>query len=304
MELRLLRYFLAVAREENITLAARFLNITQPTLSRQIKDLELELGQKLFIRGSHKVVLTKEGLMLKKRAEEILDMVNKAKAEITYVKDSIEGSVYIGCGETKSMRLVAQIIADVRKKHPNIKFHLFSGNAEDVTERLDKGLLDFGLLIQPVDLSRYDFVAMPVKDVWGVLMPRDSPLAKKKNIVKDDLLKVPLICSRQIMQKNKTGNKVADWFSADYDKLNIIASYNLIFNASLLVEKGIGYALTLDGLVDTMDNDRLCFRPLNPTLESELSMVWKKYQVFSSPAEVFVQTMQDKAAIWQKDSDG
>ena len=293
MELRVLRYFLAVAREGSITKAAGFLNVTQPTLSRQIKELEEELGQQLFIRGSHSVSLTAEGMMLRKRAEEIMDMVGKTKAEFSSIQETIAGDIYIGSGETHGMRLIAEIIKELRTEYPDIRYHLYSGNAENVTERLDKGLLDFGVLIQPTDLAKYHSIALPAKDIWGVIMRKNSPLADKQTIVKEDLRGLPLICSQQAIRKSSAYNQFQRWFGRDFDKLNIIATYNLVFNAALLAEQDIGYVLSLDRLIDAMDND-VCFRPLNPRLESGLDIVWKKYQVFSPAAKIFLDRMKKK----------
>lgn len=297
MEFRVLRYFLAVAREGSITGAANQLNVTQPTLSRQMKDLEQELGKQLLIRGSHNVSLTAEGVMLRKRAEEIMDMVNKTKADFGSVSKNISGNVYIGSGETDGMRLVAETIKEVRDIYPEIHCHLYSGNAEDVTERLDKGLLDFGLLIQPTDLSKYEYINLPTKDVWGVVMRKDSTLAQNETITKQDLIGLPLICSRQVIRKTASGNEFLDWFGKDFDKLNIISTYNLLFNAVLLVEQGVGHALTLDKLVNTMNNRTVCFRPFSPALTSGLNIVWKKYQVFSPAARIFLETLQKKFAV-------
>lgn len=294
MEFRVLRYFLAVAREGSITGAANFLNVTQPTLSRQIKDLEEELGQVLLIRGSHNVTLTAEGMILRKRAEEIIDMVTKTKAEFNSLEDTIGGDVFIGGGETEAMKYIAEIIKELRVEYPLIKYHLYSGNAEDVTERVDKGLLDFGVLIQPTDLSKYDSITMPAKDLWGVLMPKNSPLAEKKTIKRSDLLKLPLICSRQVIRRTSSTNEFLDWFGNDFEKLNIVATFNLIYNAGLMVEEGVGYAVTLDKLVNTTSNSQICFRPMEPKLESGLNVVWKKYQVFSPAAKVFLEALQKK----------
>ena len=254
MEFRVLRYFLTVAREGSITRAAEFLNVTQPTLSRQLKDLELELGQKLFTRGSHNISLTPEGMMLRKRAEEILEMVSKTKAEFHPAQETVSGNIYIGSGETQAMKLIADVIKELRKTYPEIRYHLYSGNAADVTERLDKGLLDFGILIQPTDLSKYDYLAFPVKDIWGVLMPKNSPLAEKTTISRQDLTGLPLICSRQVIGKTPAQNEFLDWFGPDFEKINIIATYNLVFNAALLAEQGIGYVITLDKLAETMED--------------------------------------------------
>ena len=292
MEIRVLRYFLAIAREGSITNAAKFRHVTQPTLSRQIKELEEELGQQLLIRKSHRVALTPEGMLLRKRAEEIISIVDKTEEEFNSMGNTISGDIYIGGGETQAIRQVAEIIKDLRESCPGIRYHLYSGNAADVTERLDKGLLDFGILIQPADISKYDFVNLPTKDVWGVIMPKSCQLARKEYIQRSDLLDVPLIFSRQAMSLNKSGNEFAEWFGTDFNRLNIVTTFNLVFNAAIMVEAGIGYAVTLDKLVNTSENSELCFRPLKPRLESGLSIIWKKYQVFSDAAALFLNRIQ------------
>ncbi|MDM5326157.1 LysR family transcriptional regulator [Neobacillus sp. CF12] len=294
MEFRVLRYFLTVAREGSMTAAADFLHITQPTLSRQLKDLELELGKKLFIRSSHSIILTEEGMLLRKRAEEIVDMVDKLESEFSSMEETISGDVYIGGGETDAMRQIARVVKDLQLLYPNIRYHLYSGNEDDVTERLDKGLLDFGILIQPADLSKYNYINIPAKDVWGVVMRKDSPLAFKDSIQAVDLLNVPLICSRQAMKQTFSKNEFADWFGEDFDKLNVVTTYNLAYNAAIMVDEGIGYAITLDKIVNTSSDSSLCFRPLEPRLESGLNMVWKKHQVFSAAADMFIKEIQAK----------
>lgn len=294
MELRVLRYFLAVAREGSITAAADLLHVTQPTLSRQLKDLEQELGKKLFIRSSHSIILTDEGLILRQRAEEIVNMVSKLEAEFNSMEDTVSGDVYIGGGETEAMKQIARVVKDLQLKYPNIRYHLYSGNEEDVTDRLDKGLLDFGILIQPADLSKYNYINIPDKDVWGVIMRKDSPLAVKATIQSSDLLNVPLICSRQAIQQSYSKNDFADWFGEDFEKLNVVTTYNLAYNAAIMVEEGIGYAITLDKIVNTSSDSNLCFRPLDPELESGLNIVWKKHHVFSTAASVFLQDIQTK----------
>ena len=287
MEIRVLRYFLAVAREGTIVGAAKFLHVTQPTLSRQLQDLEEELGQQLFIRSNRTITLTPEGRFLRKRAEEILEIVNRTEGDFSAMGENIGGSVHIGGGESRAMRLVAETIRELRDDYPDIHYNLYSGNAEDVMERLDKGILDFGILIQPVDISRYDSVALPIRDVWGVVMRNDAPLAEKKAVTLHDLLELPLICSRISIRQSAVKNACAGWFGKSFEKLNIVATYNLIYNAALMVESGIGYALALDGLIDAVGNRALCFRPLKPELTSGLNIVWKKYQIFSRAAEVF-----------------
>ncbi|AQU75148.1 LysR family transcriptional regulator [Priestia megaterium] len=296
MEIRVLRYFLAVAREGNITRAADVLHVTQPTLSRQLKDLEQELGKKLFIRSSHSVFLTDEGMLLRNRAEEIVNMVDKLEAEFSSMEETIGGDVYIGGGETEAMKHIARVAKDVQVRYPNIRYHLYSGNEEDITERLDKGLLDFGILIQPADISKYNYLNMPAKDVWGVVMRKASPLALKESIQAGDLLNVPLICSRQAMKQTFSKNEFADWFGEDFHKLNIVTTYNLAYNAAIMVEEGIGYAITLDKIVNTSTASNLCFRPLQPRLESGLNIVWKKHHVLSAAANAFLKELQEEFA--------
>lgn len=296
MEIRVLRYFLAIAREGSITGAANFLHVTQPTLSRQIHDLEEELGQKLFTRGSHNMTLTAEGMILRKRAEEIISMVDKTEAEFISMEHIIGGDIYIGGGETEAIKLVARIAKELRETYPSIHYHLYSGNAEDVTERLDKGLLDFGILIQPANISKYDYLNIPAKDTWGVVMRKDSPLAEKETIRREDLLDVPLICSRQVMLRERSHNEFIAWFGDDFDKLNVVTTFNLFYNAAIMVDSGMGYAISLDKLANTSEESNLCFRPLEPKLESGLNIVWKKYQVFSSAAGLFLERLRESFA--------
>lgn len=294
MELRVLRYFLAVAREGSVTGAANALHVTQPTLSRQLKDLEEELGTKLFVRHSHSVSLTPDGMRLRKRAEEVVDMIEKTEAEFAVKEESIGGDIHIGAGETRVMRHVAEIIREMRREYPDIHIHLHSGNLEDVTERLDKGLLDFGVLIQPADLSKYDYVNLPEKDVWGVLMDKNSPLAAKQVIRRQDLLGEPLLLSRQAIRRTSARNEFIEWFKDDFDRLDVVATFNLVYNAAILAGSGIGHVVTIDGLADVSESGGLRFRLLEPRLETGLNIVWKKYQVFSPAAEVFLRKIQEK----------
>ena len=288
MEIRVLKYFLAVAREQNITNAAEVLHITQPTLSRQLKELEDEIGKTLFIRGKRKITLTEDGRLFRKRAEEIVELVNKTESEFSNSTNEISGEIAIGGGETNGMRLIARTIKKLNINYPHIHYRLFSGNADDVTEKLDKGLLDFGLLIEPVDVTKYEYLQLPFSDTWVLLMRKDNPLAKKKFIEPDDLLDIPIICSRQIIEKSNLTN----WLGNDFNKLNIISTYNLIFNASLMVDEGIGCAITLDKLVNTGVDSNLCFRPLKDSKNSNLIFVWKKYQIFSKAQQLFLEELQ------------
>ncbi len=293
MEIRVLKYFLAVAREGSITAAANALHLTQPTLTRQMQDLEYELKQKLFVRGKYKITLTDEGMLLKDRAEEIVEMVNKTKRDIISSGVDVRGEVYIGGGETDAMRYVADVIKEIRSTHPNITFHLYSGNAEDVMEKLDKKFLDFGLLVQHTDISKYNSIALPVTDVWGVLMRKDSPLAQYKTIRLENLKGLPLINSRQAIKKS-SNNEFLKWFHGQFDNLKTVATYNLIYNAAIMVKSGIGYAITLDKLADTSDKSPLCFRPLEPKSEAKLNIVWNKSSLRSSAANLFLEKLQEK----------
>ena len=296
MDIRVLRYFLAVVREESISCAAEFLHITQPTLSRQLMDLEEELGVKLLNRGkkNQRITLTEEGMLLRRRAEEIVALTDKTMSEFDTAQDIISGDIYIGGGETNAMRLIARIGKKLQADYPLIRYHLFSGNADDVAERLDKGLLDFGLFIEPANMERYNYLRLPVTDTWGLLMRRDSPLANQESIRAEDLDNIPLIISRQSM----VHNELSGWSGHDFNNLNIVATYNLIYNASLMVDEGFGYALCLDRLVFSADNNNLCFRPLEPRLEAPLDIAWKKYQVFSKAAEKFLEALQEELSIY------
>lgn len=294
MENRVLRYFLAVAREGSITGAAKLLHLTQPTLTRQLKDLEKELGQQLLIRTNHNISLTPEGMILKKRAQEIIDMVDKTEEEFRNIKDTISGEIFIGGGETAVIKYIAQIINELKSEYPNIKYHIYSAIAEDVTDRLDKGLLDFGILIQPTDISKYEYLSLPEKDVWGLIMRKDSPLSKKDYITVDDLLDIPLLTSKQVTQRISTKNDYINWFGDKLEKLNIAATYNLIYNAAIMVNEGVGHAIGLDNLVQVTGSTNLCFKPFYPRIESGLNIVWKKYQVFSPAARVFLSKIQEK----------
>ena len=290
MDIRVLQYFLAVAREASITKAAESLNMTQPPLSRQLKELEEELGKQLFIRGNRRVTLTEEGMILRKRAEEMVELMEKTKAEVSSSGENISGEIYIGGGETEGIRLIAKAAEKIQRKHPGISYHLFSGNADDVTERLDRGLLDFGILIEPADIKKYDFIRLPTKDRWGLLMRRDHPLAEKNGIQPEDLQGLPLIASRQSLAHNE----LSGWLGKQYESLQIVTTYNLLYNASLMVEEKVGCALCLDHIIPEYENSPLCFRPLEPQIEVGLDIVWKKYQVFTKPATLFLNTLQEE----------
>ncbi len=271
MDIRVLRYSLALAQEESISGAAEYLHLTQPTLSRQLMDLEAELGKKLFIRGGRKITLTNDGLLLRKRAGEIISLVEKTESEFRNTDEDIIGDVYIGGGETDAMRLVAHTAKNLQDRYPHICYQLFSGNADDVTERLDKGLLDFGILIEPADIKKYDYIRLPAIDIWGVLMRKDNPLAMKEVIKPEELWKEPILISQQTFAKSA----LLHWLHRDFSLLHIVATYNLLYNALLMVEEGMGSALCLKGRVRISGDSDLCFRPLEPKLEVGLDIVWK-----------------------------
>ena len=293
MELRELRYFLAVAQKGNITKAAESLYIAQPSLSKQMQNLEKEIWRPLFVRGSRTIVLTETGQLLKKRAEEMLELYEKTEAEIAAPPGEARGEVRIGGGESYALLSVAQAARAVQGDHPAVKFNFFSGDSADVIEKLDKGLLDFGVLIDRTDLSEYVTMRLPACDVWGVLVRRDSPLARHESVSAEQLRSAPLIVSRQSRRK---GSQLCEWFGGDMGHLNIRAEYNLIYNATLLVRAGMGCAVTIDKLINTSDSD-LCFRPLYPKLETRLDMAWKKHAVFSRPAQIFLEYMRRGAGF-------
>jgi DNA-binding transcriptional LysR family regulator len=288
MELRVLQYFLAVTREQSISGAAEYLHLSQPTLSRQLKDLEDELGKQLFIRGNRSVTLTEDGMILRKRAEEIMELVRKTENEISFSDDAIAGDIHIGAGETEGVRILLKGAKELQTRYPMVHFHIISGDSQTVMEQLDRGLIDFGLLLGKMNLSKYDTLKLPAKDIWGVLMRRDAPLAQKDKITPDDLIGQPLIISRQA-DKN---NDLSEWFNKGNGEPNIVATYNLVYNASLMVDEGMGYALCLDKIINTSGDSNLCFRPLEPKLELEMNLVWKKYQILTKAAEKFLDILR------------
>ena len=280
MELRQLKYFLAIADEESISRAAEVMYVTQPNISRQMKSLEEEIGKPLFERGSRKITLTEAGKLLKKRAEEILELYDKTESELKADPEKVSGTVRIGGGESRAFALIARAICAVQQQYPAVKFDIFSGDSQTVSTRLDEGLIDFGIFIEPTDLSRYEFFRLPVEDRWGVLMRRDSPLAQRECVTADDMKGLPLIRSRHSLADRAISRLLGG-------NDGVVATYNLLYNASLLAESGVGYVVALEGLINT-DGGALCFRPFEPEVKSGLNMAWKKYQMFSHAAKVFM----------------
>ena len=291
MEIRELRYFLAIAREQSISKAAESLYMTQPSLSRQMQNLEKELGKQLFVRGSKKIELTEAGFLLQKRAEEMLALYEKTQAELA-APEECAGEIRIGGGESFCVSFIARLATKMQRENPRVVFHFFSGDTQDVTEKLEKGLIDFGILVEPAEISRYEFLRLPQKDTWGVLMRKDSPLAQKERITPQDLSGKPLIRSLHAV-KNR---ELSAWFSGE-EAQDIRATYNLLYNASLLVREGMGYAVGLDRIINTTGESELCFRPLDPPLESTLAVAWKKNQIFSRPAQKFLQMLRDELSL-------
>ncbi len=288
MEIRVLEYFLAVAREQSISGAAEVLHLTQPTLSRQLRELEEELGKTLLIRGSRRITLTEEGMLLRKRAEEIVSLVRRTRSEVMSTGEEVSGDVYIGAGETRCMSILADVMTDMRREHPGIRFHTVSGDSADIMERLDKGLFDFCLIMGNVDISRYNSIRLPARDDFGLLMRRDSPLADHEYITPADLDGIPVMFSRQVLIRDD----FADWLGKPSADLDIAGSYNLTYNASIMAKSGLAHIVTLDGLINTSGSE-LVFRPFQPPFTIGMSMIWKKYQVFSRPAELFLERLRE-----------
>ena len=288
MELRVLQYFLAVTREQSISGAAEYLHLSQPTLSRQLKDMEDELGKQLMIRGNRKITLTEEGMILRKRAEEILNQVQKTEQEITVSNDIFAGEIYIGAGETDAVRLIAKAAKQLQEKYPDINYHISSGDSIDVFEDLDKGLIDFGLVFGSVDSAKYEYINFPIKDEYGLLVRKDDPLAKKKAISPSDIWDKPLMFNRN----TRDGDLLTNWLGKSISEIHIAATYNLLYNASLMVDEGLGYAFALDKIIHT-GSTNLTFIPFSPKLEAKMSLIWKKYQIFPKHTQKFLEKFQE-----------
>lgn len=282
MELRVLNYFLAVAREENFTRAAAMLHVTQPTLSRQIAELEQELGVKLFVRSNHNIILTEDGMILKRRAQEILTLSDKTKQDFLQKDELLSGTISIGCGEFLSTEYLAKIISEFRKKHPHVKYEIYSGNAGNIRDYIERGLLDVGVMSDPIDINKYDFLNMPVHEIWGALVRTDSPLAKKDSISPKDLEGRSVITSTSDIHKSRIGK----WLGEYKDLVEVVATGNLLYNEAIMSAEDIGIVLCIK-LKCSYEN--LKFIPLAPALESETSLAWKKDQIFSTTTSKFIE---------------
>lgn len=282
MEIRVLKYFLMTAREENITRAAALLHITQPTLSRQLIQLEEELGVKLFHRSKHRIILTDDGMLLKRRAEEIVSLADKTEREFSQREENLAGELVIGSGELQSSQFLSLILASFHKKNPQVYYEIYSGNTDNIKERIEKGILDLGLLVEPVDISRYEFVRLPIKEEWGVLVNENSELAGKENVTSKDLVNIPLIMTkRETLQK-----ELKNWFGIYSEQIEVAANGNLLYNMAIMAKNKIGVVITpkLD-----CHYDGLSFIPLFPKLESTTVLVWKRNQIFSPVASAFIE---------------
>ena len=293
MDIRVLRYFLVVAREESFSRAADALYLSQPTLSRQIREMEEELGVQLLTRTNRNVRLTQAGMRLRQRAQEIVDLMDKTRDEFAHREDEISGDIAIGCGETQIMRQVARVMIPLQREHPGIRFRLYSANADEVTEKLERGLLDFGLMIEPFNMKQYESMLLPDEDTFGFLLRRDHPLAKKAELTIADVEGEPLLIPSQ--GSAVSVNLPAGIFGLEPGRARVVCQYNLLFNAAIMVEEGMGIALCLDRLADTSEHSGLTFRPLTPRRQYRFRFVWKKYQVFTPAADLFLKRM--KAAM-------
>lgn len=289
MDFRVLQYFLAVTKEQSISAAARALHLSQPTLSRQLKDLENELGISLFIRGARKITLTEEGQLLKKRATEILILMDKTQHELSLTHKELSGDIYIGAGETHTMKLLTLAAQKLNTLYPNIHYHFISDDESDVKENLEKGIIDFGVIFGIINKEKYNFLPIPLKDHWGVLMRWDCLLSKKTYISPEDLWDKPLILSRQALNNGELNN----WFQTSPDSLNIVGTYNLLYNGSLLVEGGLGYALCFDNIINITEKSNFIFRPLRPPVESSMNIIWKKDRPLSKISEKYLDILSE-----------
>ena len=288
MEIRTLRYFLAVAREENMTRAAELLHVTQPTLSKQLKGLEDELGKKLFERHSFSIELTEEGVLLRDRAEDLVSMADKIEREFVTMDDITGGDIYLGLAESYQISYIAKAISGMKDLYPDLHYHIISGDTEQVIDKVGNGILDFAVLAEEPDRTKYDAIPFPEADVWGVVMKADDPLARKKSIRSGDLIGLPLFCSDQSWRVD-----IPAWAGSDFDRLTLEGSFKLSYNGSIFAREGLGYLLTFSRLIDTSKESGLVFRPLSPKLETKLYLIWKKYQTFSPMAERFLKQMRE-----------
>lgn len=285
MEIRVLRYFLTVVREESISRAAEVLHITQPTLSRQLAQLEEDVGVKLFHRGARRIALTSEGTLLRRRAEEILSLVDRTEQELSCQEEQVEGRIAIGGGELTAMQELPGIIASFRKQHPRVTFDLFTGNADLVKEQMEKGLIDVGVLLEPIDMEKFDFIRLRGKERWVVLMRPDDPLAQKEGVTAEDLRDAPLVLPR----RTNVQNELENWLGSTFQERQVLFTSNFATNSALMVQSGLAYSLVIEGAVPFWDREKIAFRPLSPELSANSAFAWKKQQPLSPAASRFIE---------------
>lgn len=284
MEIRVLRYFLTVVREEGINRAAEVLHITQPTLSRQLSGLEEEIGVKLFDRGARKITLTREGMLLKRRAEEILSLVQKTEEELTEQEELVDGKIAIGSGELAAVWVLPDLISTFSKKYPLVTFDLFTANADLVKEQMERGLVDVGILLEPIDMEKFDFIRLHQKERWVVLMRPDDPLAEKEAISAKDLEGLPLSLPRRL----NVQNELASWFGDSFPKLHVLFTNNFTTNAAVMVQSGLTYVMAVEGSLPFWDKEKIICRPLCPELSASSVLAWRKQQMFSPAVTRFI----------------
>lgn len=292
MELRVLNYFLTVVREGNFSRAAEKLHLSQPTLSRQIKDMEDEYGKVLLIREPRRVLLTEDGELLRRRAEEILSLVEKTEGELLSNDRSISGDIRIGAGESVNFSLVMKVAKEIRDAYPGIRFHIISGDGETTLHRLDRGLIDFGYVYGDLDPAKYHQLSLPARDRWVVLMNNQDELAQKETIASADLHNRPLLLSRQTLSPSTHGDELLDWLGKPLKELHIAGSYTLLYNASLMAREGLGCALAFENIINTKGSD-ICYRPLKPEIFAQPFIAWKKNQVFSKASQKFLEALKN-----------
>ena len=285
MEIRVLRYFLTVAREESITKAADVLHITQPTLSRQLAQMEENMGVKLFDRGTRKITLTNEGLLLRRRAEEILALVDKTEQELTEQEDAVEGTVSLGCGDLGAVQLLPKLFQSFHERYPAVTFELYTATADHVCEQMERGLIDVGLLLEPINMEKYDFIRLNQKENWVVVMPADSPLAQKQSITPADLKDLPLILPRRLSVQSE----LASWFGDDFEKLRVLFTSNLPTNSFVMVQHKLAYSIIIQGSTSMADQEKIVCRPLSPALTASSVLAWRRQQPFGLAASKFIE---------------
>ena len=295
MEIRVLRYFLAIVREESITKAAELLHITQPTLSRQIAQMEEDMGVKLFDRGTRKIVLTNEGLLLRRRAEEILELVDKTERELAEQDEKVEGTVSIGCGDLAAVQMMPELIKKFRERYPAINFDLYTATADHIKDRMDWGLTDIGLLLEPINMEKYDYIRLNREEQWVAVIPPDSPLAKLEYITPEDLRGMPLILPRRL----NVQSELARWFGDEFEKLNVVFTSNLPSNSSIMVHHGLACSLIIQGSISFWDKEKIVYRPLSPRLTATSVLAWKRKQPFGLAAEKFIKYMKEHLYLEQ-----